>query len=75
MLFDIFKNNLANRGKDYPSPSQLRKIEVLWKNVSRAKNDKSLRAFIKRLTKKSDITFILRDDASKVINALNKMGA
>lgn len=57
--------------------AQLRKIEATWSEVSRAENEedraKALRSFIRRIAKVSDLRFLDRAAAGKVINALEAM--
>lgn len=57
--------------------AQLRKIEATWDEVSRATDPeqraKALRAFIFRVAKVSDIRFLDRPGAGKIINALEAM--
>ena len=58
------------------TPAQLRKIESQWAEVSRADPDerrKALRHFLERIAKISDLRFLCRDGATKVINALSAM--
>jgi hypothetical protein len=45
-------------------------IRGLWDLASRKKDEKSIRAVIKRITKVDDIRFIKKNDATKVILAL-----
>lgn len=59
------------------TPPQLRKIEALWKEVSRATDPEerknALRSFLERVAKASDLRFLDMERASKVINALKRM--
>ncbi|MEA5113222.1 MAG: regulatory protein GemA [Geobacteraceae bacterium] len=59
------------------TPAQLRMIEAIWKKVSRAEDTeartKALRAFIQRIAKVSDLRFLDREGAGKIINALESM--
>lgn len=48
-------------------------IKGLWALASRAKDEKSLRAMVKRLSGVSDIAFLGKKDASKVILALREI--
>lgn len=48
-------------------------IRGLWDLASRAKDEKSLRAMIKRISGVSDIAFLKKKDASKVILALREI--
>ena len=52
------------------TPSQEYYIRGLWALASRAKDEKSLRAIIKRVGKADDIRFLTRRAASGVIQAL-----
>jgi hypothetical protein len=77
-VFNKYKyNSYMDRGDCYASPAQLRKIEAIWFRVSRQEDDKAretaLRSFIERITGKMDIRVLLKSDASKIINALEKM--
>lgn len=69
-------NNLGNR-EGMASPAQLRKIEVMWKNVSRQKNDKdresALQTMIKKITGKDHINFLTPVDVRKVIKTFENM--
>lgn len=64
--------NLGER-KGKASPGQLRKIETMWRKVSREKTDASLANFIKSRTGTADLTWISSRQASDLIVALNKM--
>jgi len=59
------------------TPPQLRKIEAIWSEVSRAEDPesraKALRSIVGRIAKVSDLRFLDREGASKVINALEAM--
>jgi hypothetical protein len=65
------------RRGDMASPPQLRKIEVMWSEVSRIEDPegrkKALRSFLERIAKVSDLRFLDFEGAGKVINALNSM--
>ena len=56
------------------SAPQLRKIEAMWKDVSRAETPeerkKGLRSFLERIAKVSDLRFLDMDGAGKIITAL-----
>lgn len=76
--FNKYKyNNLANRDKKMASPKQLRKIEAMWLDRTKAKTNeekaKALKAFILRITGKEGITFVTAVDVKKIINALENM--
>ncbi len=59
------------------TPPQLRKIEAMWEDVSRAETAEerksALRSFLMRVAKVSDLRFLDSEAAGKVINALNAM--
>lgn len=69
-------NDLEGRPGMASAP-QLRKIEAIWDDVSRVEDPeqraKALRSFIFRVAKVSDIRFLNRAGAGKVINALEAM--
>ncbi len=69
-------NNLADR-EGMATPAQLRKIDVMWKNVSRQTNDfdreKALQVMIKKITGKDNIKFLTCVDVRKVIKAFENM--
>lgn len=59
------------------SAPQLRKIEIMWGEVSRIEEPegrkKAFRSFLERIAKVSDLRFLDADGAGKVINALSAM--
>ncbi len=59
------------------TPQQLRKIEVMWRDVSRIDEPegrkKALRSFLERVAKVSDLRFLDFHGAGKMINALHSM--
>jgi len=61
--------------KSDATPSQIRFIKDRWQKVAREKSEDALRAFIKRITKKSylHIDSICKKDAQKIIIALKNM--
>lgn len=69
-------NNLAKR-EGMASPAQLRKIDIMWKNVSRQSNDKdresALQVMIKKITCKDHIKFLTSRDVRKVIKTFENM--
>ena len=71
--------HLSGRAKHKASPAQLRAIEAMWAQVSRAETSeerrKALNAFCKRLTGVDVITWICKDDAKTLIKAIQAMGA
>lgn len=72
-------NELSGRAKHKASPAQLRAIEAMWAQVSRAETSedrrKALNAFCKRLTDVEVVTWICKDDAKVLIKAIHAMGA
>ena len=76
--FNKYKyNNLSNRDKKMASPAQLRKIEAMWLERSRAKTraekGKALLKFIFKITGKENISFLTAIDVRKIIKALENM--
>lgn len=63
----------ANRDSKYATPGQLKKIEALWRSGARDQSDYALRTFLKRITGMSELTFLYKNQATKVILALNAM--
>lgn len=75
--FNKYKfNNLEDR-EDMATPKQLRMIEAMWADYSKFNTQeeraKAFRSFIFKRFKLSDIKFIDKPTASKVIHALQKM--
>lgn len=72
-------NELSGRAKHKASPAQLRAIEAMWAQVSRAETSedrrKALNAFCKRLTGVEVVTWICKDGAKVLIKAIHAMGA
>lgn len=72
-------NELSGRARHKASPAQLRAIEAMWTQVSRAETSedrrKALNAFCKRLTGVEVVTWICKDDAKVLIKAIHAMGA
>lgn len=70
-------DDLGQRNGDMATPKQLRLIDALWSEASRAETaeerKKALRHFITRIAKISDIRFLDMAGAQKVINGLNAM--
>lgn len=68
------KYEQLNRDSIMASPSQLRMIEGLWRDVCYFDNDKfakkSLRKFLHRVFNKDDVMFLTKKQASKVIQAI-----
>lgn len=69
-------NNLAGR-EDMATPKQLRMIQAMWKDYSKLDDkearEKAFRAFISKRFNLSDMKFIDKKSASKIIFALEKM--
>ncbi|MGN0013882.1 MAG: regulatory protein GemA [Candidatus Gastranaerophilaceae bacterium] len=69
-------NNLAKR-EGMATPAQLRKIDIMWKNISRQKNEKdresALQVMIKKITGKDHIKFLTPLDVRKVIKTFENM--
>ena len=76
---NVQKFNELGKRKFKASPKQLRAIEAMWAQVSRATNSadrrKALNAFCKRLTGVEVITWICKDDAKILFKAIQAMGA
>ncbi|HOW51791.1 MAG TPA: regulatory protein GemA [bacterium] len=69
-------DELLGRDPFLASPAQLRMIEAMWQQVARSPEpDKALGHFLKRIVKCEHITWIDKNDAHKVIKALQQMGA
>ena len=70
-------NKLAGRRRDMATPAQLRLIESLWLGVSHSEDTtaraKALQSFVERTAKVSNMRFLTREGATKVINGLNAM--
>ena len=67
-----------SRAGGMATPQQLRKIEVMWHEISRTEEPggrkKALRSFLERVVKVSDLRFLDFEGAGKIINALQAMG-
>lgn len=61
------------RHPDWLSAKQEKYIRGLWALVSREKSEQSLNSFVEKITGLGHVTWLLKSDASKVINALRKM--
>lgn len=70
-------DDLYGRDSEMATPPQMRKIEVLWKYVTRLKDPEkqraALRRFIKNKFKVDDIRFMTKSKASRVIAVLEKI--
>lgn len=90
LLINILEDKAKNTGrwKDYSRKTlsdregmatikQIRKIEIMWKEVAYKKSKKyqikSLRKFLEKQFKISDIRFIDKKTANKVINAIKAL--
>ena len=73
--FDRYKSLEGRTGM--ATPAQLRKINVLWKFVSKQPTDElkeqALNTFIKRITGKERLVFLTQKDVSKVIKAIESI--
>lgn len=67
-------DDFAGRDDNMATPSQLRKLEVVWSDISSAE-DKSatLRQFIKRQFHVDDLRFLTKSRASQIIAVLEKI--
>lgn len=69
-------NTLGER-PDMASPQQLRKIEAMWQEISRApegpERSAALRSYIMKIARVQDLRWLTAEGAGKVINALNAM--
>lgn len=74
-FFQKYSNMAGRRGMG--TPKQLRKIEVMWKQVSNQQTDeakeRALNRFILRITGKQRLNFLTQEDVSKVIKAIETM--
>lgn len=61
------------RHPDWLSAKQEKYIRGLWSLVSREKSEQSLNSFVEKITGRGHVTWLLKSDAAKVINALRKM--
>jgi len=70
-------SGLENRDNEMASPAQLRKIEAMWRDLcfekSYAEAKKTLRKFIQNHFKVSDIRFIDKLTATKIIHVIDKI--
>ena len=70
-------SGLEKRSDSMASPAQLRKIEAMWRDLcfekSYAEAKKTLRKFIQNHFKVSDIRFIDKTTASKIIHVIDKI--
>lgn len=76
---NVKKFNDLGKRKFKASPAQLRAIEAMWAQVSRAQTaqdrKKALNAFCHRLTGVMVVEWICKDDAKTLIKAIQAMGA
>ena len=61
------------RHPDWLSAKQEKYIRGLWELVSREKSEQSLNSFVEKITGRGHVSWLLKSDAAKVINALRKM--
>ena len=70
-------DHLWNRNKNMASPAQLRKIEAMWKNVSRFENYRqraeALDKFINRIVGVTNILWVEKSHVEKLIKAIEAM--
>jgi len=64
---------LDKRGYPFAASSKLRRIEVLWREVSNSKTDESLQTFIKNRCGVDHITFLYDEHARIILSALQSM--
>lgn len=71
LKYDEFKSR-----KDFTlaTPAQMRKIDANWSIYSREKKDSSMNKFIKRITGVDNITWLRKEDVSKVLKAIESLG-
>ena len=82
-LYKPAKNNYLDRYRSLEgrtgmaTPAQLRKINIMWKFVSKQPTDElkeqALNSFIKRITGKERLIFLTQKDVSKVVKAIETM--
>lgn len=70
-------NNYSDRDAEMVTPAQMRMIEGLWFEVSYQTNDRdretALNKLCERITGKARLVFITKNEASKMIKAINSM--
>jgi len=72
-------NNLGVRtnykGEHYATPKQLRLIEALWFNGAnvRTKTQEALLSFVKKITGKNALEWLLLSDVKKVVKAITSL--
>lgn len=70
-------SEFLERGNDMATPSQLRKIEAMWRDLSYIKSNeavrKSLRTFLQKHFSVSDLRFVDKTAATKIIHVVNKI--
>ena len=63
--------------RDWATPKQLKKVEIMWKKVSIKETDeekeKALNSFIFRITGKKRVNFLTHFDIQKLIKALEQI--
>lgn len=77
--FQKYKYNNETTVRGMATPAQKRKIEAMWKDVSRQKDDygraEALKVMIKKITGKDHMRFMTSKDVSAIISAFQAMGA
>lgn len=74
--FTLCKQKVDPQSARHPawlSAKQEKYIRGLWNLVSREKSEQSLNSFVEKITGRGHVTWLLKSDAAKVINALRKM--
>ena len=70
-------DDFASRDKDMATPPQLRKIEVLWKDICKNKDPEyrkiSLRLFLEKRFHISALRFLSKKRAEKIIGIMEKI--
>lgn len=70
-------DRFAGRDRDMATPAQLRKIDVLWRQVSRQTTardrDAALNKMVKRITGINDLRWIEKRHVGKILNTVQTM--
>jgi phage gp16-like protein len=53
--------------------AQMRKIEAMWMEKARVKTESAMNDFIFKITKRSHISFLLKKDVSKMVEAIENL--
>jgi hypothetical protein len=64
---------LANRGEEWPSPAQLRYIELVWRLCSNVKTDDALQKFLVHKFATADITWVRKSQVQRIIKAIESL--